>query len=417
MSIVDQFIKQYNKEYDFYQELAKRVANKLEEQIVKRGIKAIVNHRAKRVDRLKEKLDKRDDTKKYKTIDDISTDIVDLAGVRASLYFPSEREVIDEIVNDIFVVTDKKKFPIDAHKPKYEKRFSGYWATHYRVKLKPDINNKRYIDNVVEIQVASILMHAWSEVEHDLVYKPLSGSLSKEELSILDEINGLVLTGEIALERLQKAMADRTKDQNSITDKYALTNFILSSIDKENINKIKLGNTFLLNNYYNNTNKIDANQLYEYLKRVNPEAQETITDQLLDMLISEPDDIEKLNLKNYFKTLLIPDKKASGFESFVKCWVLLEKAMRHIESSEVTGPILNNFTYLKNKKIISQQEVTDLFELRKIRNRLIHGIETLSDDYLLNQFDSLKSITQKIISKIPDTKIRSQLKKDLENLK
>ena len=44
-------------------------------------------------------------------------------------------------------------------------------------------------------------MHAWSEVEHDLIYKPLQGTLSKEELAILDELNGLVLAGEIALER------------------------------------------------------------------------------------------------------------------------------------------------------------------------------------------------------------------------
>lgn len=48
-------------------------------------------------------------------------------------------------------------------------------------------------------------MHAWSEVEHDLVYKPLNGTLSEEELAILDELNGLVLAGEIALERLQIA--------------------------------------------------------------------------------------------------------------------------------------------------------------------------------------------------------------------
>ena len=48
-------------------------------------------------------------------------------------------------------------------------------------------------------------MHAWSEVEHDLVYKPLNGTLSEEELAILDELNGLVLAGEIALERLHIA--------------------------------------------------------------------------------------------------------------------------------------------------------------------------------------------------------------------
>jgi ppGpp synthetase/RelA/SpoT-type nucleotidyltranferase len=52
-------------------------------------------------------------------------------------------------------------------------------------------------------------MHAWSEVEHDLVYKPLQGSLSEDEYAILDELNGLVLAGEIALERLQRAGESR----------------------------------------------------------------------------------------------------------------------------------------------------------------------------------------------------------------
>ena len=48
-------------------------------------------------------------------------------------------------------------------------------------------------------------MHAWAEVEHDLVYKPLQGMLSQDEYAILDELNGLVMAGEIALEHLQRA--------------------------------------------------------------------------------------------------------------------------------------------------------------------------------------------------------------------
>jgi hypothetical protein len=64
---------------------------------------------------------------------------------------------------------------------------------------------KRYAEARVEIQVASVLMHAWSEVNHDLAYKPLQGELSEDEYSILDELNGLVMAGEIALERLQRA--------------------------------------------------------------------------------------------------------------------------------------------------------------------------------------------------------------------
>jgi ppGpp synthetase/RelA/SpoT-type nucleotidyltranferase len=194
MKVIDAFIKQYNKEFDYYQKLSQIVSNKIEDQLFKRGIKAIVTYRAKKPDRLKDKLIKRNEEKKYKSVEDIFEDIVDLSGIRISLYFPSERDFIDELITELFTVEKKKVFPTNAHTPKYTKRFSGYWATHYRIKLKEDSSNKRYLGTLAEIQVASVLMHAWSEVEHDLVYKPFSGDLSREELAILDEINGLVLS-------------------------------------------------------------------------------------------------------------------------------------------------------------------------------------------------------------------------------
>jgi ppGpp synthetase/RelA/SpoT-type nucleotidyltranferase len=59
MKIIDDFIKQYNKEFDYYQKLSQIIASKIEDQLFKRGIKAIVTHRAKRPDRLKDKLVKR----------------------------------------------------------------------------------------------------------------------------------------------------------------------------------------------------------------------------------------------------------------------------------------------------------------------------------------------------------------------
>lgn len=85
MKIIDDFIKQYNKEFDYYQKLSQIIANKIEDQLFKRGIKAIVTFRAKRPDRLKDKLVKRNEEKKYKSVDDIFDDIVDLAGIRVSL--------------------------------------------------------------------------------------------------------------------------------------------------------------------------------------------------------------------------------------------------------------------------------------------------------------------------------------------
>jgi len=419
MKIIDDFIKQYNKEFDYYQKLSQIVANKIEDQLFKRGIKAIVTFRAKRPDRLKDKLLKRNEEKMYKSVSDIFQDIVDLAGIRVSLYFPSEREIIDEIITELFSIEKKKIFPNAAHTPKYTKRFSGYWATHYRVKLKDESLTKRYIDTIAEIQVASVLMHAWSEVEHDLVYKPFSGDLSKGELAILDEINGLVLSGEIALERLQSAMAERTKQKDDITDKYELTNFLLNNIDKKYIDKIKLGDTFLLNNYLTTYKKLDTKDFTTYINNVNIDTDESVTDQLLNMLLIKYYDTDNPNLKNYFKNLNISDRKASGFESFVKCWVILEKAVREFYSANeirTNKYLIPDFKVLQAKKILTQEEGSQLNQMRQVRNYLLHGIETPSENYLKNSFQILKSISVKVVRKIPNAKVKAELEKELEKI-
>jgi len=418
MKVIENFLKQYNKEFDYYQKLSLIIANKIEDELLKRGIKAIVTHRAKKPDRLKDKLNKRYDEKKYKSVRDIYKDIIDLAGIRVSLYFPSEREIIDEIINVLFDVQKKKIFPNEAHSPKYTKRFSGYWATHYRVKLKKDKLTQRYIDTIAEIQVASVLMHAWSEVEHDLVYKPFTGALSKEELTILDEINGLVLSGEIALERLQTAMAERTKKRDAITDKYELTNFLLSTLDKKYLNKIKLGDTYLLNNYLNTIKKLDTKDFYNYINKIDIDSEDSVTDQLLNMFLVEFYDSRKPNLKNYFENLNIPKEKASGFESFVKCWVVLEKAIREIltDMDIKSKYFVADFKILRERSVLTDEEANQLKQLRRVRNSLLHGIETPPENYLRNSFQILKGITEKVVDNIPQETIKEKLKNELNNI-
>lgn len=414
--VISDFIKQYNKEFDFYQELARIVANKLDDQVIKRGIKAIVTHRAKRPDRLKEKLSKRNEEKNYQNTEEISSDILDLAGVRAALYFPSENSILSEIITDTFIVVEKKTFPNEPHKPKPGKRFSGYWATHYRVKLKEEVDNKRYKDTIVEIQVASVLMLAWSEVEHDLVYKPLSGNLSEDELAILDEINGLVLSGEIALERLQRAMAERTKKQNDITDKYELTNLIVNSLGKDYFDTLKLGPTFLLDNFNKYIEKINIVALTKYLQKVNPNAPESVTDQILDMLLS---DNYNLNFENYFESLRASKKSIFGFESFVKCWVILEKATREIQKDQETSSskyLVPKFDILKDLKILSIDDLMELNKFRKIRNQLVHGVGQINESDLQESFFTLSKITAKVIKGIPVKTKKAQLNRELAKL-
>lgn len=209
IQMIDNFTNKYRGEFAFYQEFAQFIETKIEDFIFQRGIKAIVIHRAKKPDSLRNKLIKKNAKRKYQTTADIYDSIFDLAGIRVSLYFPSDRKIVDELFSQLFDIIETKTFPKEKYTPKYEKRFSGYWATHYIIQLKQGNVPDKFLNRYAEVQVASVLMHAWSEVEHDLVYKPFLGNLSKEELAILDEINGLVLTGEIALERLYSAMAER----------------------------------------------------------------------------------------------------------------------------------------------------------------------------------------------------------------
>jgi len=211
--IINEFLRAYTREFDYWERAAQMCARLLETQLRSNVIRAMVTSRAKRPDRLREKLSSRG--KPYTSSEDIYSDIKDLAGVRVAIYFPSEFDDVERLIIQCFAqVSPGKLFPSDSKRSAYtgyNPRFPGYRARHYCVRMLQDglqELDRRYCDATVEIQVASVLMHAWAEVEHDLVYKPLQGRLSEDEYAILDELNGLVLAGELALERLQRA-ADR----------------------------------------------------------------------------------------------------------------------------------------------------------------------------------------------------------------
>ncbi|MCL5961307.1 MAG: RelA/SpoT domain-containing protein, partial [Chloroflexi bacterium] len=235
---VEDFLSRYQREYDYYQEIARLCALQCETELERNGIRAIVTFRAKRPDRLREKVEKRNGQHSYENVDDIYQDIVDLAGVRVALYFPGDKVEVDRIIRSLFTIEKDKSFPRDSDSQvvsgTYAKRFVGYTAIHYHVRLREENlpeADKRYANSLIEIQVASVLMHGWAEVEHDLAYKPLSGDVSDDEYAILDELNGLVLAGEIALERLQKAVQQRaSKRGKHFTNHYELAAYLYDAI-------------------------------------------------------------------------------------------------------------------------------------------------------------------------------------------
>jgi ppGpp synthetase/RelA/SpoT-type nucleotidyltranferase len=101
--------------------------------------------------------------------------ITDLAGVRIIAFFLSTVEQLDALIHDEFEVIEKlvKGELLDEKEMKI-----GYQSVHYIVQLTSNrtalSEYAQYSDLVCEIQVRTILQHAWAEIEHDIQYKSVA---------------------------------------------------------------------------------------------------------------------------------------------------------------------------------------------------------------------------------------------------
>lgn len=241
MNVIDEFLLYYAKEFGFYHEAAHQAAMVCESILQKNGLRASVTYRAKNVDSLREKLIRRNETKGYMTMEDIRGDLVDLSGVRIAVYFPSDKEEIGRLICQEFITMKRRTFPnVDTGRVEeafVRKNYTGYDAVHYRVKMdegRLEGEAKKYSSALIEIQVASFLMHAWSEVEHELVYKPKIGKLTQEEISALDELNGLILDGEVIMEKLQNTFRTRlSKLEHQFNNHFELAALIREKLGED----------------------------------------------------------------------------------------------------------------------------------------------------------------------------------------
>lgn len=94
----------------------------------------------------------------------------DFCGIRIIVYYPKDINEVQKIVD--------KEFDVQTSFDKgdqLEVNEFGYRSKHSIVKVKKEwlsAPNYRGLENIkVEIQVRTILMHAWAEIEHKLAYK------------------------------------------------------------------------------------------------------------------------------------------------------------------------------------------------------------------------------------------------------
>jgi putative GTP pyrophosphokinase len=112
----------------------------------------------------KEKLESKylDPTKTYKQLDDIT----DQVAIRAITYYEDDVDLVAEIVKREFQIDTKKS--VDRRETEPDK--FGYSALNYICKYLPvrtsRVEYEKFADVWCEIQVTSVLRHAWSEIQH-----------------------------------------------------------------------------------------------------------------------------------------------------------------------------------------------------------------------------------------------------------
>lgn len=100
------------------------------------------------------------------------SDVTDVVGVRVISHFEDEVDRIAEVVQREFLVDPDKS--IDKRKALDPDRF-GYISLHFICSMRRDraalAEYREFAGVCCEIQIRSILQHAWAEIEHDLGYK------------------------------------------------------------------------------------------------------------------------------------------------------------------------------------------------------------------------------------------------------
>ena len=420
-SVIKAFIEQYKQDHAAYAQLCAAAEKRLKGLLAQKGIMAIVSARVKDPERVEQKLLKRDAERTaagqepFRSPDDIFDDIHDLVGARVALYFPGDAVRVEELLTPQFTKVSEKTYPpkaehygemvltgYTAHKRRIyqgydDRRFDGYRATHYHVRFS-DKPVPALSDVVIEIQVASVLMHAWSEVEHDLAYKKLMGAVSREEYECLDELNGLVMAGELVLNRLDQLSRQRIQSLTTFDSHYALATFLTNWQNEKGCGTRPLGNVEILFESYRGRDVLTTEYVRKQLALLEKldwtASPVPLAGQLLDLFASQNN--RTIVTDNVTDTVLeigeenpdIPTK--AQLDSFQRRWNALEDRVKKslVNMGQVPDCRTTKLMMVEVDHTLTREFADEFNRLRAIRGQLVYGylapsrqdMKTLLDD-------------------------------------
>jgi len=152
---------------DFTNKIAELTRDLLREYEYRENEDYNLESRTKSVKSFSEKIIRPD-----KQYDDPLAEVTDLSGVRVVVYYLEDVDGIGEMIRKEFTVDDKNS--VDKSAGRDPDRF-GYQSDHYVVSLSDsraeDTVNRRFKDLKAEMQVRTVLQHAWAVIDHKIRYK------------------------------------------------------------------------------------------------------------------------------------------------------------------------------------------------------------------------------------------------------
>lgn len=167
-SDTQEHIERYKNLYSVYKDFAKLTESLLKSLLEGAQIKVhFTESRAKSIESFENKI-----TRPEKNYADPLNEMPDLAGIRVVLYYIDDVLKVGELIKSQFeVVEEVTEHQQDRYSPD---RF-GYLSLHYVVllnKIRSDLPELRRFGGLrAEIQIRTVLQHAWAAVSHVLQYK------------------------------------------------------------------------------------------------------------------------------------------------------------------------------------------------------------------------------------------------------
>lgn len=192
----------YVEQLDRFRKLSRIVGEQCRNILAANRIPCTVSWRAKAPESLARKLEIPKFWQRIQDGQEFYRAVGDLAAVRVCTYRDSDRPNAVSLICQSFAV-DKVVVLDDARKNEEGPR-RWYSATHLQAELDPAglaVDDRNLVGLTCEIQVCSLLSHAWNEVEHDVNYKPRIAA-PETVRALLCELGECKARGDVLVEQI-----------------------------------------------------------------------------------------------------------------------------------------------------------------------------------------------------------------------